>query len=57
MNDDDWILDDLFHGCALRAYVEQACIEQGWLDSEAIRRRAYQLYEEAVAEKNAVKRR
>ena len=55
MNDDDSILDDLFHGCALWAYVEQACIEQGWPDSEATRRRAYRLYEEAIAEKNAAK--
>jgi hypothetical protein len=54
MADDD-ILDDIFHGCALRAYLEQAAIEQGWPESEATRRRAYRLYEEALAEKNRAK--
>jgi len=49
---DDEIWDDLFHACALRAYLEQAAIEQGWPDSEATRLRAYRLYEEALAEKN-----
>jgi hypothetical protein len=53
MNDDDNILDDLFHGCAFLAFVEQARIEQGPPDPEATRRSAYRLYEEALAEKNA----
>ena len=49
---DDDILDDLFHGCALTAFIEQS-IEQGSLpDMEATRRRAYRLYEEALADKN-----
>ncbi len=52
---DDEILDDLFLGCALQAYLEQAAIEQGWPDSEATRRRAYRLYEDALAEKNRAK--
>ena len=52
MTDDD-ILDDLFFGCALSAFLEQAHAQQGWPDSEATRRRAYQLYEEALAERNA----
>ena len=54
MADDD-ILDDLFHGCAFQAYLQQAAIEQGPPDSEATRRRAYRLYEEALAEKNRAK--
>jgi hypothetical protein len=50
MTDD--ILDDLFHCCALTAYLEQACIERSWPEAEATRRRAYELYEDALAEKN-----
>jgi len=46
------ILDELFPACALAAFLEQAWLQQGWPDSEATRRRAYQLYEEALAEKN-----
>jgi hypothetical protein len=48
------ILDDLFHFCALRAYLEIATeTRQFPPESEATRRRAYQLYEEALAENNA----
>jgi hypothetical protein len=51
MTDD--ILDQLFHGCALRAYLEVwARTRQFPPDSEATRIRANQLYEEALAEKN-----
>jgi hypothetical protein len=46
------ILDNLFSACALAAYLEQSAREHGWPDREATRRRAYQLYEEALAEKN-----
>src|SRR4051794_6740652 len=46
------ILDDLFPACALAAFLEQAAREQGWPDMEATRRRAYQIYEEALAVKN-----
>jgi hypothetical protein len=51
MTDD--ILDHPFHFCALRAYLETAA-ETGQFppDSEATRRLANQLYEEALAEKN-----
>ena len=28
LHDDFW--DDLFHGCAVAAYVEQAILEQHW---------------------------
>ena len=54
---DDDILDGLFHGCALAAYLDQAAAEQGWPDSEATRRRAYRHYEDALAEKNRQKSR
>jgi hypothetical protein len=51
MTDD--ILDSLFHGCALLAYLEiYAHTGQFPPDSEATRQRAFQLYEEALAEKN-----
>jgi hypothetical protein len=53
INECDDLLDDLFLGCALLAFVEQATIEQGWPDSEATRQRADRHYEEALAEKNA----
>jgi hypothetical protein len=46
------ILDDLFHGCAVQAYIDEARAAQGWPDSEATRQRAYRYYEEALAEKN-----
>ena len=51
----DEILDELFHGCALAAFLEQAVAEQGWPNPEATRRRAYRLYEDALAEKNNAK--
>ena len=53
MSDDpDEILDGLFHGCALTAFLEQAQAEQGWPNPEATRQRAYLLYEQALVEKN-----
>jgi hypothetical protein len=48
---DDDILDDLFLGCALVAYLDQAAAEHCWPDSEATRCRAYRYYEDAIAEK------
>lgn len=51
-DDSDEILDGLFHGCALTAFLEQAQAERGWPNPEATRQRAYQLYEQALAEKN-----
>jgi hypothetical protein len=45
-------LDDLFHACALRAFVERARIEQRWPDADDTRRLAYSHYEQALAEKN-----
>jgi hypothetical protein len=52
MTDDD-ILDDLFLGCALAAFIEQSIEQRGPPDMEATRGRAYQLYEEALAERSA----
>lgn len=40
-------MDDIFHNCALRAYVDEAKIAQGWPDSDKVRQRAYRYYEEA----------
>jgi hypothetical protein len=46
------LLDDLFHGCALTAYLEQAAAQRDWPDIEATRVRAYRHYEQALALKN-----
>lgn len=43
------ILDDLFHSCALTAYVEQALLECSWPSPEPTRRRAYSYYEQSLA--------
>ena len=48
----DDLLDDLFLGCALAAFLQQARAERCWPDGEATRRRAYRLYEDALAEEN-----
>jgi hypothetical protein len=49
---DSNIFDDLFHGCAFQAYLDEARAVQGWPESEATRRRAYRYYEEALAEQD-----
>ena len=49
---DDEILDSLFHGCALAAFLDEAAEGQGWPDSVAVRQRAYRYYEDAQAEKH-----
>ena len=47
------ILDDVFHGCAVAAYVDQMIVDQHWPpDEEATRRRAYAYYEAELAKKN-----
>ena len=49
--EDETILDNLFLGCALTAFL-QVAMEQGAMpDSEKTRRRAYDLYEEALRDK------
>lgn len=56
-SDADDIWDSLFHGAAWRAYAELVA-EQGFPpDGEATRRRAYDYYERALAEKNRGKSR
>jgi hypothetical protein len=53
MTADQDIWDDLFHGTAWEAFVEVWRLTgQFPPDSEATRRLAYRLYEEALAEKN-----
>ena len=46
------ILDDLFHGCAFAAFIDQAIEERGPPDMEATRRRAFAYYEQELAVKN-----
>lgn len=45
-------LDELFHACAMRAFIEQSHASGSWPCPEATRRLAYSLYEKALAEKN-----
>ena len=50
---DDDIIDSLFHGAAWTAYLEIAAELNCWPPpAEATRRRAYHLYEQALAERN-----
>ena len=49
---DDEIFSDLFHSCALTAYLEQAAETGTWPDANRTRQRAYRLYEEALRERN-----
>ncbi len=52
----DDIFDSLFHNAAWDAFLDQAEQQRGWPDRELTRRRAFQYYEEALAEKNVTKR-
>ena len=52
----DDILDNLFHGCAWAAFIDQAVEEGGPPDMEATRRRAYRYYEEELAKKERNRR-
>ena len=52
MTPDDDILDDLFHGCAWAAYIDQAHAERGRPHIAATRRRAFRYYEQELARKN-----
>jgi len=49
---DDEFWDDLFHACALAAFLEQATAVGNWPDSEATRQRAYDLYEQALTDRS-----
>jgi hypothetical protein len=51
----DNILDDLFHGCALSAFVEQAKSQMSWPDEGPTRVRVYRFYEDALKVKNSHK--
>ncbi len=53
MTDLDEILDDVFHGCAVAAYVELAAECGGVPDAEVTRRRAFRYYEDALAAKQS----
>lgn len=50
------ILDDLFHACALAAFIDQAIEEGGPPDKEATRRRAFAYYEQELAARNGPRR-
>lgn len=54
--DYDDLLDSLFHGCALHAFLDQAEEERGWPSCDATGRRAFAYYEEELARKNAAKK-
>jgi hypothetical protein len=49
---EDDIFDDLFNGYAPAGFMQIALATGNWPDPEATKRRAYELYEEALAEKN-----
>ncbi|MGE3777852.1 MAG: hypothetical protein AB7F89_11745 [Pirellulaceae bacterium] len=51
----DDILDDLFHGAAFAAYLDEAALAKGPPCPQKTRQRAYRYYEEWLAEKNAAK--
>jgi hypothetical protein len=52
MPTDDEIWDDLFHGCAWAAFIDQAIQEGGQPDPEATRLRAYDYYQQELDAKN-----
>lgn len=46
------VWDELFHQCALVAYVDEAQRQQRWPDRDSVRRRAYRLYERELRSKS-----
>ena len=52
MNELDEILDSLFHGAALAAFVEEAYLAKDFPCPIKTRQRAYRYFEDALAEKN-----
>ncbi|MFO0942307.1 MAG: hypothetical protein U0930_16335 [Pirellulales bacterium] len=52
-NLDEDLFDDLFHGCAFAAFLDEAALTKTPPCSERTRRRAYQYFEQALAEKHA----
>ena len=55
MTDEPPIHEQLFHRCALVAFAEEMARCGGQPESNAVRRRAYSLYEEELRRKNAAK--
>ena len=53
MTDLESILDDLFHGVAFKAFVEEALLTGGPPCPERTRQRAYRYYEDELARRNA----
>lgn len=49
----DDILDDLFHGAAFAAFVEESTLVGGPPCPNKTRQRAYEIYEASLAEKNS----
>ena len=49
------VVRDLFHCCAVAAFVAEARAVQGWPESEPVRRRAYTLYEHHLAAERAAR--
>lgn len=52
MSDLDDILDDIFHGAAFAAFVEEASLAKCEPCPERTKHRAYRYFEAALAEKN-----
>jgi len=53
MTELDELLDDIFHGAAFAAFVEEAMLAQAFPCPTKTRQRAYRYYEQALANKNA----
>jgi hypothetical protein len=52
MSELDEILDDLFHGAAFAAFVDEICMTGNLPESDLTKARAYRYYGEALAEKS-----
>jgi hypothetical protein len=52
VNADEPMWSDLFIGCSFLAMTELAREVQGWPDSEAVKQRAYAMYEAELKRKN-----
>ncbi|MFO0943700.1 MAG: hypothetical protein U0930_23435 [Pirellulales bacterium] len=45
---DEDLFDDLFHGCAFAAFLDEAALSQTQPCSERTRKRAYRYFEQAL---------
>jgi hypothetical protein len=52
MTTDDPMWSELFIGCSFWAFVQVARETQGWPPSEAVKQRAYSMYEAEMKNKN-----